>query len=135
MVENCRHIVTSGAGRSADEYIVHQAEMIVKKLGFGAEAIRCEGDASLYTFRIRYSDDRSATMLFSSAYPFSVYMVGDTSRFAEVKSPFFQNLIADMIRFFEEGTISFDPAETLEVMKIREGAMKAVLSPGEWLTL
>lgn len=134
-VDNCRQIVTTGAGRSADEYIVHQAEMVVKKLRTGAEAIRCEGDASLYTFRIRYSDDRSATMLFSSAYPFSVYMVSDTPRYAEIKSPFFQKLIADIIRFFEEGTVSFDPSETLEVMKICEGAMKSILSVGEWIRL
>ena len=134
-VQNCRQMVTTGSGRSAGEYIVHQAEMIVKKLGTGACAIRCEGDASLYTFRIQYADDRSATMLFSGAHPFTVYMAGDTSRYTEVKSSFFKKLIADMIRFFEEGTVSFDPIETLEVMKIRGGAMKAIDSVGEWITL
>jgi hypothetical protein len=35
-----------------------------------------------------------------------------------------------MIRFFKEGTPSFDPAETLEVMKIREAALKAVDAGG-----
>ncbi|MBQ4043054.1 MAG: Gfo/Idh/MocA family oxidoreductase [Clostridia bacterium] len=134
-VQNCRHMVTTGSGRSADEYIVHQAEMIVKKLGEGARAVRCEGDSSLYSFRIRYDDDRSGTMLFSAAYPFTVYMAGDTARYAEVKSSFFKKLIADMIRFFEEGTVSFDVSETLEVMKIREGAMKSIAAPGEWITL
>jgi hypothetical protein len=74
-------------------------------------------------------------MMFSSAYPFSVCMVSDTARYTEIKSPFFQKLIADMLRFFEDGTVSFDPAETLEVMKIREGAVKASRSPGEWILL
>ena len=134
-VDNCRHIVVTGSGRSVDEYIIHQVEMVVKKLGSGAKAIRVEGNNALYTFRIRYADDRSATMLFSGGYPFTVYMTGDNAAYAAVSGGYFQKLIADMLRFFEEGTVSFDMSETLEVMKIREGAMKALLTPDTWLDL
>lgn len=134
-VENCRHIVTSGSGRTVDEYIVHQIEMVVKKLGIGAKEIRVDGDKAMYTFHVRYEDDRNATMLFANGMPFTLYMGGDTALYTPVTSEFFPSLIADMIRFFEEGTTSFPATETLEVMKIREGAMKAVQSPDCWIAL
>ena len=37
-----------------------------------------------------------------------------------VSSDFFKLLMADMLRFFDDGALSFDACETLEVMKIRE---------------
>ena len=43
-----------------------------------------------------------------------------------VQSPFFEGLIADMLRFFETGKPGFDPNETLEVMKLRDMALAAV---------
>ena len=52
-----------------------------------------------------------------------------------IVSAFFGNLIADMLRFFEEGTVSFDVQETLEVMSLRDGILKAELSEGEWIEL
>ena len=62
-------------------------------------------------------------------------MAGDKNAYTSVKSDFFKHLIADMVRFFEEGTISFDTAETLEVMRIREGAIKAMKTSDCWIPL
>ena len=134
-VSDCRRIVTTGGGRSADEYIVHQAEMVVKQLGLGATAIRADGNAALCTFQVRYPDDRTATMQYAAPLPFTVYMAGDKNSYQPVKSDFFKCLIADMVRFFTDGTISFDTAETLEVMRIREGAIKAMAAPDQWIGL
>lgn len=134
-VSDCRRIVTTGGGRSCDEYIVHQAEMVVKKLGLGAESIRADGDTALCTFQVRYADGRSATMQYAAPMPFTLYMAGDKNAYTSVKSDFFKHLIADMVRFFKEGTISFDTAETLEVMRIREGAIKAMQAPDCWIPL
>lgn len=134
-VQSCRFVATTGSGRSVEEYIIHQIEMVVTKLGTGAEAIRADGADGTFTFRIRYADGRSANMLFAPDIPFHIYMSGEGTAHKAVVSPFFQSLMADMLRFFKEGTVSFDTAQTLEVMKIREGALKAAASPDVWVQL
>ncbi len=60
---------------------------------------------------------------------------GNPPKYRVVKSEYFKNLAADMLRFFEEGTTSFDVSETLEVMKVSDGALRAVNCKGEWITL
>ena len=41
----------------------------------------------------------------------------------------------DILIFFETGKISFDTAETREVMKIREAALKAMNASVEWVEI
>ena len=129
--------MTTASGASVEEYIIHPVEMIVKKLGIGAERIRMECIGDQRFFRIAYVDDRAATVSFGSRFPYTVHMNNgkDKPTWANVKSEFFKGLLSDVIRFFEEGTTSFDPCETLEVMKIREGAVKAFSLAEEWVEL
>ena len=41
--------------------------------------------------------------------------------------------MADIIRFFDDGVCSFDTAQTLEIMAIRETALTAMKTPGTWV--
>ena len=137
LYEGCRQIDVTGSGSSADEYIIHQVEMVVKKLGVGAEAVMAEkiGDRTL--FKVRYPDDRIATMTYAKhALPFTVYMSGGEQKpvWKTVSSAFFKSLMADILRFFDTGEVSFDTAQTLEAMKIRECALKAQKSLGAWIS-
>ena len=138
--ENCRQIIVSGGGSNLPEYIIHLIEMTVKKLGIGAEAIRAEVFGTQTYLHVRYPDDRCATLIFAPSIPYALYMSdgkegGTRPVSVRVTSSFFDGLIEDMIRFFEDGIPGFDPAETLEVMKLREGAIRASESLGEWITL
>ena len=135
---DCREIIVTGSGSNLPEYIVHEAEMVVKKLGLGAEKIKAEQYGTQTHFHILYGDGRNATMIFAPSIPFTVYMSdGGVEKpvYKTVSSPFFVHLISDIIRFFEEGSVSFDINETLEVMKLREGAVKATEQIGVWLSL
>ena len=136
---DCREIITTGSGSDLAEYIIHQVEMVVKKLGVGAERIKAERAGKQVHFRVSYGDGRVASMVFAPSIPFTVYMAGDGSEkpvYKPVKSEYFKSLMADMVRFFDEKTVSFDIAETLEVMKIREGAIRAFENENEeWITL
>lgn len=128
--KNCRQIMTLGTGSNLPEYIIHQVEMVVKKLGCGAETVSAESIGEKTRLHITYGDDRDAVMTFGPSLPFALFMMGgerDGERplYTPVTSPYFNDLIADILRFFETGTVSFDTAETLEVMKIREGAVRA----------
>lgn len=137
---DCRQMMVTGGGRSVEEYIVHQAEMVVAKLGLGIRSVRADRFAGQAYLHVEYDDDRAATMIYSDGLPFTVYMEdgkkgGAKPVFCPVKSDYFKCLIADMVRFFEEGTVSFDPAETLEVMKLREGALRALEQCGTTVCL
>ena len=135
---DCREIIVTGSGSNLPEYIVHQAEMVVKKLGIGAERVKSENFGTQTHIHVGYPDGRVASMIFAPSIPFTVYMSDGVDKkpcYRAVKSDYFLALITDMIRFFEEGTVSFDPCETLEVMKIREGAIRAAELEGQWLEL
>ena len=134
----CNEVMTTGSGSILAEYLVHQVEMVVKKLGLGAKRVRAEKFGTQTLFRVEYANGKKATMLFAPSVPFTLYMseCGESKPvYRQVTSKFFNGLIADMVRFFEEGTVSFDTAETLEVMKIREGALKAIDMNGAWFDL
>ncbi len=135
---DCRHIFTTGGGRSVEEYIIHQIEMVVKKFGTGATAIKAEKVGPNFAFHIRYPDEREAMMHYGQvAMPFTAYLIDGNGKdcYAGIASDFFKCLIKDMLRFFCEKTVSFDPAETLEVMRVREGALRAAATPDVWVTL
>jgi len=59
----------------------------------------------------------------------------DVSVYKSIESDFFKNLLADILRFFETGEVSFDIEQTLKVMKIREGVIKAIGAPGDIIEL
>jgi hypothetical protein len=111
--------------------------MLVKKIGIGATEVCAEQLGPKTTFHVKYNDDRAADMIYGSGIPFAAYMSvnGSAPKYKVAKSSYFTIFVADMLRFFEEGTVSFDVAETLEVMKIRDGALKAEKNVGEWIKL
>ena len=136
--QNCSQIMTTGGGRDVDEYIVHQAEMVVAKLGLGAEAVRAEKIGDQLFFIIKYPDCRAASMLFGERFSFTAYMnnpENKPAKFQIAKSDYFKYLMADILNFFETGKTSFDSNQTLEVMNIRETALKAAKNIGEWVGL
>lgn len=131
---NC--IFTLGGGSNFDEYIIHQIEMVVKCLGVGAEKVCYEKTDSQEWVYVSYANGKSAKMMFAPGVPFVVAVSeGGESKYLPIESAFFDNLIADIMHFFETGETSFDGAQTLEVMKIREAAIKAKSEAGVWQKL
>ncbi len=133
----CKSVMTTGGGDSPEEYIIHQAEMVVKKMGIGASEICATAICGQLSFHIKYNDGREALMIYGAGIPFAAYMTAEDkpSKYKAAKSSYFKILAADILRFFEEGTTSFDGSETLEVMKIRDGVLKSVNALGEWIAL
>ena len=76
-------------------------------------------------------------MIYDDGLPFNVYVKkenGETA-FLPIVSDYFKNLIADIVNFFETGERSFCPEETMEVMRIREAAVRGEKDPGKWIEL
>ncbi len=135
---NAKAISTIGGGSNIDEYIIHQIEMAVKCLGVGAKCVRYTKHADQEWVEVAYEDKRYATMMFAPCMPIFAATVAneqEKSVHLPINSSFFDNLIADIINFFETGETSFDKCETLEVMKIREFVIKGKDKESQWLCL
>lgn len=138
-VEDCTAIATMGGGMAILQYLIHQIEMVVKKLGTGAKAVTmqklCENQK---LFSVTYEDDRSAVMHFAAGAPFSVTMSSksaETVTHSPVTSAIFDGLILDVVRFFETKEPSFPMAETMEANRIFAACLRAEQMPGEQVAL
>lgn len=118
----------TGGGSNPEEYIIHQIEMLVKCLGTGAGSLTLKKEDGKIFATVGYPDKRSATLTFGEALPFTVKAKKCDGKEleCEIASPFFNNLIADILNFYESGKLSFKSEETLEVMKLREQFVKAL---------
>ncbi len=133
-VEDCRSITVFISGRSVEEYIIHDIEMVVKKLGLGANRVSCHKNGNQMFFHLGYPDDRSACLVYASfGLPGSVIMqsADGNGMTANPKGRIFNGLIADILRFFEDGKMSFDAAQTLEAIRVRDALLSSVDKCGE----
>ena len=125
----CTAVSVLGGGSSLEEYIIHQAEMVVKKLGIGAAAVKAdEVGNKQYILTVSYPDVRKAFMHFvTGAAPFEIILTMADGRtiFKPVGGGYFQALLRDMLSFFERRTASFSTEETLEVNRLMVAAIKA----------
>ena len=130
-IDNVKSAIIYGNGGSVNEYIVHQIEMLVKKLGIGASSVMAQKVGNESFFFINYLDGRSG-MLNYGAFDFACLLRNNDGKIKEtIKSNFFGGLIEDIIRFYETGETSFDINETLEVIAIRDAILKAENQLGE----
>lgn len=119
-------MITTGGGSNLPEYIIHQAEMVVKKLGTGIMSVSAEWKGAQCFIDVKYESGKRATMIYGSSMPFTVYMAnGECEKWKKADSPYFANLIEDMVRFFGDGIPSFDGNRTKEVIRLCELAIAA----------
>ena len=122
-------ILVTGGGSNLPEYFIHLGEMVVKKMG-AIKSVKATRNGSQWIISAKTEDGKDATMIYGCAMPYNVYMTKDgRETWKSIKSPFFDGLIADMLRFFETGKTSFDPAETLAVSRLRDAVLKATETP------
>ena len=131
--ENPTKVVTTGAGRTPDEYIVHQVEMIVKLLGCNIKAVKCtkETDTRI-VYDIAFADGKSATAIWDTSLGFTATSINENGEEDKkaINSPFFKILLDKIVVFFETGEVDFDRIETLTGMKLREYMLA---NEGEWV--
>ena len=60
---------------------------------------------------------------------------GEGPHYFLVQSPYFMNLLKDILRFFNTGELSFPASETLETMRLRDAIIKGKSRLGEWLDI
>ena len=124
-------ILLTGGGSNLPEYFVHLGEMAVKKMG-AVKSVKATKNGSQWIIGAKTASGKDATMIWGASMPYGAYMTKDGKEaWKSIKSPFFDGLMADMLRFFETGKTSFDVSETLDVMALRDAVLKATENPGE----
>lgn len=128
---NANSTVTYGGGSNYEEYIIHQVEMIVKTMGVGAKAVKVSEDGENLVTDIEFKDGRKAQMNFGK-YGFKAIVDGVEKT---IESDFFMVLMEKILNFFEGNPSDFEGEQTLEVMKIRENAIKAKGDLNKWIAI
>ena len=124
-------ILLTGGGSNLPEYFIHLGEMAVKKMG-AFESVKATANGTQWIIKAKTASGKDATMIWGASMPYNAYMTKDgRETWKSLKSPFFDGLIADMLSFFETGKVSFETSETLDVMALRDAALKAVETPDE----
>ena len=126
-------VITLGGGESLDEYIIHLIEMAQKVICESPTAVRVEKQGEQYICSITFENNKKATLIFAPT--LRGYSVCTDTASKPISSPFFKELIADILRFYKTGEASFDIKQTLDIMKIREAILTGRAALGEWIKL
>lgn len=113
-------LAVTGGGSNFPEYSIHQLEMIVKLMGGDFCDVVAEKTEDGYAATVTFADGRIATVAYAPTNRFTLTADGTLY---PVASDFFGILIADVVRFFFEKTVSFDTAETLSVIRLRDAVL------------
>lgn len=127
-LKGAQNVITFGGGGNLAEYIIHQIEMIQTVIKAKPHSLKLERQGEQYICNVEYEGQKSATMIYASAFPFGICaeMSNGENIYKSVTSSFFSNLIEKILEFFKTGEYPFDAEETLDVMKIRTGVISAV---------
>ena len=128
-------MITCGNGSNLEEYIIHQIEMAVKVMQEKALRVRVEKQARQFICTVEFDCGKRATLVYSPSLPFMAIASPPAGKhiFRQIQSDYFGLLMEDILRFYESGECSFDPEQTLEVMRIREGILKGKEALGQWI--
>lgn len=135
-----QYMTVTGCGVESENYYVHFLEIIVRVMHGKAVRVRTEKMGRQMFIRIFYDDGRIASIFYapvSADMPFTVSVDygSDLGVYREVKSDFFTHQLTNILTFFTTGKIDFDTRETLEVMRLRDGLMKAEENVGQDILL
>ncbi len=132
-------VLVWGSGVDLIDYAVHYIEIVMKTMGKGAKSVCWEKRGDQEWAEIVYADGRKATLCISMGGDYFGFYVFPTqnghSKYLPIASNIFGLQMADVVRFFETGEVSFDTDETLELMKIRDGILQSKAQKGVWVEL
>lgn len=133
--EGITGLVSIGGG-PLEMYCIHQLEPIIVLMGTEARRVMCVAREGLLSFVIEFSGGRTAIfshMKTGADFTMHVNYEEDRSEHFVVRSPFFQNFIAEMCDFFTTKKIKVPHEQTIAVISVREAVLKAAASPFAWI--
>ena len=121
-LSNVSRLIVTGGGGNLPEYLIHQVEMAVLLLGDTAKSANVAQQGGQVLAHVETEGGKDVTFVYAPKMPFSVTTenADGTPAYRLIKSDFFRGLIADILKFYESGKTSFDPAQTLAIMRMRD---------------
>ena len=127
---------TTGGGGNFPEYAIHQLEMIVAALGVGARRIKHNLDGKKLHMLIEYQDGRYAATTYHSWLSYTAALANnDTGAMVTDMDQMFENLLDDVLQFFNTGISPIPAEETIEIAAILGAAVRGMSCPGSWVDL
>ena len=116
-----------GGGSNFAEYCIHPIEMVVTALGCGAKHLIRSGVPGTEQLIIEYSDQRRGAVTWRPDLEYRMlFGRREKSVVLNHHSNFFTHFAETLLDFFQTGIPPFPVAETIEVCKIRDAALKAI---------
>lgn len=132
--KDANNLIVTFGGSNFEEYIIHAVEMSVAVLKNPAKKVKVEHLGNHRLCNIVTENGSKAAIVYAKGqtYGMTADLADGTCSSQKMASPFFKNLTADILNFFETGNVSFDVQETLEVMRLRDALLKADATENTW---
>ena len=119
------------------DYWIHALEIVVSKMGTGATRAKLSRSGVHNMLNIEYPGEKNALIVIAEGGNAQDFFVSGNGKFKQnlvrCTSPYFENEMKDILRFFKEKNPSFSYLETLEAMKLRDIALQNRFD--EWINL
>lgn len=119
------------------DYWIHPLEIVVSKMGSGALRAKLSKSGVHHMLNIEYPNNKNALIVIAEGGNAQDFFISGNGKFKQnlvrCTSPYFENEMKDILRFFKEKTSSFSYLETLDAMKLRDIALQNRLD--EWINL
>jgi hypothetical protein len=133
--EGVTNLMVTGGGSNLPEYSVHIIEIAVSLLQDPIKRVMMEAKSQMRFCHAETVSGKLATLMYMPGFGYSIAgMDADgKGRHKMIASPFFNVLMGEIIKFFQTGEYPFDPAETREVMRVRDAILACDATPGVWV--
>lgn len=119
------------------DYWIHPLEIVVSKMGSKAIRAKLSRSGVHHMLNIEYPDNKSALIVIAEGGNAQDFFISGNGKFKQnlvrCASPYFENEMRDILRFFKTKKVSFSKEETLCAMRLRDIALSNKFD--EWIKL
>lgn len=119
------------------DYWIHPLEIVVSKMGAGAIRAKLSRSGVHHMLNIEYPNNKTSLIVIAEGGNAQDFFVSGNGKFKQnlvrCASPYFENEMKDILRFFLDKQPSFSYLETLEAMRLRDIALLEKYD--EWINL
>ena len=136
-LENINSLLVIAPSVHLSDYWIHPLEIVVSKMGAGATRAKLSKSGVHHMLNVEYPGDKNALIVIAEGGNAQDFFISGNGKFKQnlvrCTSPYFENEMKDILRFFIEKNPSFSYLETLEAMKLRDIALQNKFD--EWINL
>ena len=136
-LENPESLLVIAPSVHLSDYWIHPLEIVVSKMGSGAIRAKLSKSGVHHMLNIEYKDNKTALIVIAEGGNAQDFFVSGNGKFKQnlvrLTSPYFENEMRDILRFFIEKKPSFSKQQTLEAMRLRDIALENRFD--EWIKL